>query len=152
MSIKEAILADLKTAMKQKDKDRLRVLRSLKAKLLEKEISGRKGGEGSLSDEQVVEVLMKAAKQRKESIEQFEKGGRDDLVEQEKEELVIIDTYLPKMLTEDEIRDIVREKISEMGAESMADMDKVMGAVMPRLKGKAEGAIISRVVKEELGQ
>ena len=152
MSIKETILADLKTAMKQKEKDRLRVLRSLKAKLLEKEISERKGGEGSLNDEQTIEVLMKAAKQRKESIEQFEKGGRDDLADNERQELTIIEAYLPEMLTEEEIRDFVKEKIEGLNAESMADMGPVMGAVMPQLKGKAEGSIVSRVVKEELSQ
>src|SRR5699024_848154 len=131
-------------------KDRLRVLRSLKAKLLEKEISERKGGEGSLNDEQTIEVLMKAAKQRKESIEQFEKGGRDDLADNERQELTIIEAYLPEMLTEEEIRDFVKEKIEGLNAESMADMGPVMGAVMPQLKGKAEGSIVSRVVKEEL--
>lgn len=140
----------MKTAMKQNDKDRLRVLRSVKAKMLEKEISERKGGEGSLSDEQAVEVLMKAAKQRKESIEQFEEGGRSDLSEKEKQELNVIEEYLPQMLSEDEIRDVVRQKINEIDAESKADMGRVMGAVMPQLKGKAEGSKVSKVVKKEL--
>lgn len=152
MSLKKKILDDLKTAMKSKDADRLNVLRSLKAKLLEKEISERKGGEASLSDEQVVEVLMKAAKQRKESIDQFEKGGRDDLAKKEKFELEIIDEYLPKMMDEEEIREAVKDQIEKMGAETMADMGKVMGALMGRLKGKAEGATISRIVKEELSK
>ncbi len=151
MSIYENILNDLKTAMKQRDKERLRVLRSLKAKLLEKEISERKGGEGSLSDEQTTAVLMKAAKQRKESIEQFRQGGREELAEKEEQELEIIQSYLPEMLSEEEIRDIARKKIDETGADSMADMGKVMGAVMPQLKGKADGALVSKVVKEELG-
>ncbi len=150
MSIYKNILDDLKTAMKQQDKDRLRVLRSLKAKLLEKEISERKGGEGTLNDEQAIEVLMKASKQRKESIEQFEEGGRYDLAEKEKQELEIIRSYLPEMLSEEEIREVVRQKIDEAGADSMADMGKVMGAVMPQLKGKAEGALVSKVVKQEL--
>lgn len=136
--------------MKQKEKDRLRVLRSLKAKLLEREISERKDGEGSLNDEQATEVLMKAAKQRKESIDQFEKGGRDDLAEKEKEELEVIESYLPEMLSEEEIRDVVREIIDDVGADSMADMGPVMGRVMPQLKGKAEGALVSKVVKDEL--
>ena len=150
MALKEQIMADLKAAMKQKQTDRLRVLRSLKAKLLEKEISERQGGEGDLTDEQAIEVLMKAAKQRKESIEQFEEGDRDDLAEKEREELVIIESYLPEMLTEDEIRDAVREKIDALGAEDMSDMGRVMGAMMQELKGKAEGSKVSRVVKEEL--
>lgn len=150
MALKEQIMADLKEAMKNKEQDKLRVLRSLKAKLLEKEISQRKGGEAELSDEQAIEVLMKAAKQRKESIDQFESGGRDDLVENEKRELELIESYLPKMLTEDEVRDIARKKIDELGAETMADMGKVMGVLMQELKGKAEGATVSKVVKEEL--
>ncbi|MDZ7717783.1 MAG: GatB/YqeY domain-containing protein [Balneolaceae bacterium] len=152
MSLKKRILDDLKTAMKAKEADKLNVLRSLKAKLLEKEISERKGGEASLSDEQVVEVLMKAAKQRKESIEQFEEGGRDDLVEKEKFELDIIDKYLPEMMDEDEIREEVKEQIDKMGATDMSDMGKVMGALMGRLKGKAEGATISKIVKQELSK
>ncbi len=143
-------MADLKTAMKEKEQDRLRVLRSLKAKLLEKEISERKGGEATLSDEQTIEVLMKAAKQRKESIEQFTEGGRTDLVESEEKELDIIESYLPRMLSEEEVRDIAQQKIDELGAETMADMGQVMGVLMQELKGKAEGSVVSKVVKEEL--
>ncbi|MGM0546686.1 MAG: GatB/YqeY domain-containing protein [Bacteroidota bacterium] len=150
MAIKDQIMADLKQAMKNKEKDKLRVLRSLKSKLLEREISERKGGEAAISDEQAVEVLMKAAKQRKESIEQFEKGDRNDLAQSEKEELEIINSYLPEMLSEDEVRDLAREKIEEVGAKDMSDMGQVMGALMQELKGKAEGSIVSKVVKEEL--
>ena len=150
MSLKQSILDELKSAMKQKDAERLRVLRSLKAKILEKEISERKGGEAELSDDQVVEVLMKAAKQRKESIDQFEKGGREDLADKEKAELSIIEDFLPTMMSEDEVRAEVKSQIEEMGASSMADMGKVMGTIMDRLKGKAEGSMVSRIVKEEL--
>lgn len=152
MSLRDKILDDLKSAMKSKEADKLNVLRSLKAKLLEKEISERKGGEATLSDDQVVEVLMKAAKQRKESIDQFEAGGRDDLADKEKFELEIIEKYLPEMMSEEEVREAVQEQIDKMGAESMADMGKVMGALMGRLKGKAEGATISKIVKEELSK
>lgn len=150
MSIKKSILDELKTAMKQKDADRLRVLRSLKAKILEKEIGERIGGEAELTDEQVTEVLMKAAKQRKESIDQFEQGNRPDLVEKEKEELKIIGEFLPEMMNEDEVRAEVRDQIEKMGASGMSDMGKVMGVMMGRLKGKAEGSMVSRIVKEEL--
>ncbi|HBQ59742.1 MAG TPA: glutamyl-tRNA amidotransferase, partial [Balneolaceae bacterium] len=128
----------------------LLVLRSLKAKLMEKEISERKGGEAELSDEQAIEVLMKAAKQRKESIEQFEEGNRDDLAENEKKELKIIEAYLPEMMGEDEVRKVVKEKVKALGASGMEHMGKVMGALMGELKGKAEGSLISKVVKEEL--
>lgn len=151
MSLQEQILNDLREAMKSKQEDRLRVLRSLKSKLLEREISERTGGKKTaLSDDQVVEVLMKAAKQRKESIDQFKEGGREDLVKREQEELEIIQSYLPEMLTEEEIRDIARRKINELDADSMADMGKVMGILMQELKGKAEGSVVSKVVKEEL--
>lgn len=150
MAIKDQIMADLKQAMKNKEQDKLRVLRSIKSKLLEREISERKGGEGEISDEQTIEVLMKAAKQRKESIEQFEKGDRNDLADAEKEELEIINSYLPEMLSEEEVRDITKEKIEELGAEDISDMGQVMGVLMQELKGKAEGSVVSKVVKEEL--
>lgn len=150
MALKETILDELKNAMKNKDAGRLQVLRSLKAKILEKEISERKGGESDISDEQVLEVLMKAAKQRKESIDSFEKGGREDLVEKEKAELAIIEEFLPQMMSEDEVRTAVKEQIEKMGASDMSDMGKVMGVMMGKLKGKAEGSLVSRVVKEEL--
>ncbi|MCP9291278.1 MULTISPECIES: GatB/YqeY domain-containing protein [Gracilimonas] len=151
MTIKEQIISDIKDAMKAKQQDKLRVLRSLKAKLMEKEISERKDGEANLTDEQAVEVLMKAAKQRKESIEQFEDGDREDLAENEKKELKIIEAYLPEMMDEDEVRSIVKEKIEALGASGMQDMGKVMGPLMGQLKGKADGSLVSRIVKEELG-
>lgn len=150
MSIKQSILDDLKTAMKNKDKDRLRVLRSLKAKILEKEISERKGGESDITDDQVIEVLMKASKQRKESIEQFEEGGRSELADQERQELKVIEEFLPDMMSEEEVRAAVREQIDKLGASSMDDMGRVMGVMMGQLKGKAEGSLVSRIVKEEL--
>ncbi|MFY0683100.1 MAG: GatB/YqeY domain-containing protein [Balneola sp.] len=150
MALKEQILDDLKTAMKAKDKDRLQVLRSLKAKLQEKEIAERKDGEATLSEEQSIAVLMKAAKQRKESITQFEEGDRQDLADKEKVELAIIEEYLPKMMSEDEVREFVTKKISDLGASGPQDMGKVMGPIMGALKGKADGGLVSRIVKEEL--
>ncbi|WP_018128032.1 GatB/YqeY domain-containing protein [Balneola vulgaris] len=152
MSLKAKILEDLKTAMKAKDQDRLRVLRSLKAKMQEKEIAERKGGEAELTDAQATDVLMKAAKQRKESITQFEEGDRADLADNEKLELAIIEEYLPKMMDEDEVRAVVQEKIAAMGASGPQDMGKVMGPIMGQLKGKADGGLVSKVVKEELNK
>lgn len=143
-------MADLKQAMKNKNADKLRVLRSLKAKMLEREISERKEGEATLSDDQAIEVLMKAAKQRRESIEQFEKGGRADLADNEKAELEIINDYLPKMLSEEEVREVARQKIDALGAKDSSDMGRVMGVMMQELKGKADGSVVSKVVKEEL--
>jgi hypothetical protein len=151
MTIQEQIISDIKNAMKAKQQDKLRVLRSLKAKLMEKEISERKEGEAKLTNEQAVEVLIKAAKQRKESIEQFEDGGREDLAENEKKELKIIEAYLPEMMDEEEVRSMVKEKIEALGASGMQDMGKVMGPLMGQLKGKADGSLVSRIVKEELG-
>ncbi len=150
MSIKDQIFTDLKEAMKAKDQDRLRVLRSIKAKLMEKEISERQGGEAELTEEQALQVLTKAAKQRKESITQFEDGGRNDLADNEKVELAIIEAYLPEMMSEDDVRAIVKDKISAMGASGPQDMGKVMGPIMGQLKGKADGSLVSRIVKEEL--
>ncbi|MEX0593520.1 MAG: GatB/YqeY domain-containing protein [Balneolaceae bacterium] len=152
MTLKERILADMKEAMKGKQKDRLRVLRSLKSKLMEREIDERKGGDATLTDEQVLDVLVKSAKQRRESIEQFEQAGRDELVQQEKSELVIIESYLPETLSEEEIRKIVKEVLSETGASDMSDMGRVMGKLVPKLKGQADGSVISRLVKEELNR
>jgi uncharacterized protein YqeY len=138
--------------MKAKDKDRLQVLRSLKAKLQEKEIAERKDGEATLSEEQSVSVLMKAAKQRKESITQFEEGDRQDLADKEKMELAIIEEYLPKMMSEEEVREVVSKKITDMGASGPQDMGKVMGPIMGMLKGKADGGLVSKVVKDELNK
>lgn len=150
MSIKEQIFDDLKTAMKAKDADRLRVLRSLKAKLMEKEIAERKDGEATLSDEHALQVITKAAKQRKESIAQFTDGDRLDLVANEEMELEIIETYLPEMMSEEDVRKAVVNKIKELGANGPQDMGKVMGPIMGMLKGKADGSLVSKLVKETL--
>lgn len=152
MAIQDQIISDIKTAMKNKDQDKLLVLRSLKAKLMEKEISERKSGEAKLTEDQAVEVLMKAAKQRKESITQFEEGGRNDLADNEKQELAIIESYLPEMMSEDEVRKVVKQKIQQTGASGPQDMGKVMGPLMGQLKGKADGGLVSQIVKEELNR
>ncbi len=150
MSLYDTILSDLKKAMLAKDKDLTQVLRSLKAALLEKEISERKGGEAKLSEEQVTQVLMKAAKQRKDSIEQYSNAGRNDLVAVEQKEFEIIDSYLPKMMSEKEISDIVDQVMAETGASSPQDMGKIMGAIMPKVKGKADGSLVNKIVREKL--
>ncbi|TVQ70836.1 MAG: GatB/YqeY domain-containing protein [Balneolaceae bacterium] len=146
----EKILHDLKEAMRSKDAPRLQVLRSLKAKILEREISERKGSDATLSESQVQEVLMKAAKQRKDSISQYRDAGRTDLLETEEYELKVIESYLPEMMSEDEIRSLASEVIGKTGASSPSDMGKVMGALMPKVKGKADGALVNRVVRELL--
>jgi len=151
MDTLEQIRQDIKTAMKGRDAETLRVLRSLKAKLMEREISERKSGEEvALSEAQVAEVLMKAAKQRKESIEQFEQGGRPELAESEQRELAIIESYLPEMMSEEELRKLVKQRISELGATGPGDIGNVMGSLMGELQGRADGALVSKVVKQIL--
>ena len=150
MNVKETILADLITAMKAKDTKRLQVLRSLKAKLLEKEIEQRSGGKAELSNEDSLAVLTKAAKQRKESIDQYTAGNRLDLVDVEKIELEIIESYLPTPMSEDEIIELIDNQINKVGATGMQDIGKVMGPIMGQLKGKADGSLVNKLVKQRL--
>lgn len=146
------LLADMTEAMKARDAERTTVLRSLKTALTEKEIASRTDGSRTeLSDEIVIQVLMKSAKQRKDSITQFENAGRTDLAAVEHAELAVIESYLPKMMSEDEIRTIAKAVIDSVGAKSAADMGKVMGGLMPKVKGKADGALVNAVVKSLLG-
>ena len=141
MTLYEQILSDLKSAMLNKEKDKTLVLRALKSAIQKKEISERSDGHdsASLSDTDVQLVLQKEAKQRKDSIAQFEKAGRDDLAGKEKSELSIIEEYLPKMMTEDEISALVDDIIEQVKPDGPQDMGKVMGAIMPKVKGKADG-------------
>jgi len=150
MNVKETILADLITAMKAKDTKRLQVLRSLKAKLLEKEIEQRSGGKAELSNEDALAVLAKAAKQRKESVDQYTAGNRLDLVDVEKIELEIIESYLPAPMSEDEIIELIDNQINKVGATGMQDIGKVMGPIMGQLKGKADGSLVNKLVKQRL--
>ena len=137
---------DLKTAMKSRNKERLNPLRNLVSKIKMKEIEK---GE-TLSDDECLKVCISAAKQVKESITQFEKGGRIDLSENEKKELKIIEEYLPEQLSEDEIIKIINEVIKQTNARSPSDMGKVMGSTMSRLGGQADGKIVQKLVLKEL--
>jgi len=151
MALYQKVLDDLKTAMKAKDELRTMVLRSLKAKMLEKEISERTDGKSvEITDDMATDVIVKAAKQRKDSIQQYTNAGRTDLAEVEESELSIIESYLPKQLSEDEIKAIVSEAIGITQATSMKEMGKVMGVVMPKVKGKADGNLVNKTVKELL--
>lgn len=149
MTLREKIIEDMKTAMKSGQTRRLETLRGLKAAMLEKEIALR-GGPRGMTPEDELAVVMGAAKRRKESIEMFTQGGRQDLVAQETEELGIIQEYLPKQIERPEIERIVREVITQTGASSAADFSKVMPVVMKQLKGKADGKLIQDIVKELL--
>jgi uncharacterized protein YqeY len=150
MGLKEKLGEDLKKSMKAGDKLRTETVRTLRAVLTEREIEKRGTGSG-LTPEDEIAVLSTAAKKRRESIELFQKGGRKDLVDQESKELAIIQEYLPKQLSEQEIEQVVRRIIGETGAASAADFGKVMPAAMKELKGKADGRVIQEKVRSALG-
>ena len=150
MALKEKIAEDLKSAMKSGDKLRLETLRTLRAVLMEREIEKRGSGT-DVTPEDEVAVLLSAAKKRKESIEQFEKGGRPELAEQEGKELAIIQEYLPQQMSEGEVVRVIEEVVAASGAAGASDFGKVMPAVMKRLKGKADGKMIQELVKKRLG-
>lgn len=146
MSLFETIDKDIIVALKAGEKDRLTLLRGLKSDLKYARLD--KGDD--LTDDEVVKVLAYQAKKRRDSIEQFEKGGREDLVAKERAELEIITTYLPKQLSEGELREIVAGAIAEAGAESPAQIGAVMKIVMPKIKGVADGKLVSKLANEIL--
>lgn len=151
MSLKDRITEDIKTAMKSKDKVRLETVRSIKKLLLEKEVSVRPQGQEALTEAQELEVLAQLAKQRRESIEQYSQAGREDLVAEESQELEIIEEYLPRQLSDEEVAAIIDEIIAQVGASSPKDMGKVMGPAMQQLKGQADGKKVQQLVKAKLG-
>jgi len=144
MSILEKIDNDLKQALKEHEELKLSVLRMVKTALKNAEIAAK----GELSDADAMKVLSTQAKQRKDAIVQYEKGGRQDLADKEKQELTIIETYLPEQMGEDEIRKIVADKISTVGAD--ANFGQVMGMVMKEAGQNADGQIVRRIVQEEI--
>jgi hypothetical protein len=150
MNLKDRISGDLKAAMKSGDKLRLETLRTLRAVLLEKEIEKRGPGPGMTGEDEIA-ALTGAAKKRKESIELFRNGGRPELAAQEEQELAIIQEYLPKQLSPEEIGQIVRGAIAESGAAGPADFGKVMPLVMKQVKGRADGKAVQEMVKQSLG-
>lgn len=150
MSLKDRISEDIKMAMKAKDKLRLETVRSIKKFIIEKEVSLRPQGQESLTETQEIEVLAQQAKQRRDSIEQYRQAGRDDLADQERSELAIIEEYLPRQLSDAEVGAVIEEVIAKTGATSAKDMGKVMGPVMQQLKGRADGQKIQAIVKEKL--
>ncbi len=146
MDLIQQLNDDLKAAMKAGDKSRKETLRSLKSALREKEIELNR----ELSEEDQMKVIHSAAKKRRESIESYRQGGRDDLVKEEEAELAVIEQYLPEQMDEDEIRKLVDTVIKETGAETMQDIGKVMGAIMPQVRGKADGSMVQNIVREKL--
>jgi uncharacterized protein len=151
MSLKDQIGEDIKAAMKAKDKVRLETVRSIKKVILEKETSVRPSGQDALTKEQEIEVLTQLAKQRRDSIAQYKQAGREDLAENESQELAIIEEYLPAQLSEEEVEAVIDALIAKVGATSAKDMGKVMGPAMKELKGKADGAKVQALVKAKLG-
>ncbi|HEV7645586.1 MAG TPA: GatB/YqeY domain-containing protein [Pyrinomonadaceae bacterium] len=147
MSLKEKITGDLTTAMKAKDAERVSTLRMMRAAILNAE----KSGGGEVADEQVIKSLQSLVKQRKDAMEQYEKANRSDLADKEKSEAAIIEEYLPKAASQEEVDAAVAEAVSETGATSAKDMGTVMKAAMAKLAGKnPEGKMVSEAVKKAL--
>ncbi|WP_086312917.1 glutamyl-tRNA(Gln) amidotransferase subunit E [Enterococcus sp. 7F3_DIV0205] len=146
MSLLTTLNDDIKTAMKSKDKDTLSVLRMLKAAIQNEQIKTSR----DLDGEEELTVLSREMKQRRDSLSEFEKAGRDDLADKVKIEITIVEKYMPKQLSEEEIRQIVLTAIDQTGASSPKEFGKVMSAVMPEVKGKADGNQVNAIVKELL--
>ncbi len=147
--LKGQLQEELKQAMLHKEELKKSVLRMLLSAITYFEI--QKGGAGyEATDEDVLQTVDKQVKQRKDSIEQFEKAGRQELADKEKEEMALLEKYLPEQMTEKEIRKLVTEAIQQTGASSVQDLGKVMGILVPKTKGKADGGVVSRLVKESL--
>ncbi|MBA2869845.1 hypothetical protein HNQ85_000103 [Anoxybacillus calidus] len=147
MSLLERLNDDMKQAMKNKEKEKLSVIRMVKAALQNEAI---KLGKSQLSEDEELTVLSRELKQRKDSLQEFENAGRSDLVEKVKTEIQILELYMPKQLSEEEIVQLIKETIAEVGASSKADMGKVMGAIMPKVKGKADGSLVNKLVLQHL--
>jgi uncharacterized protein YqeY len=149
MTLQERVDSDLKEAMRAKDTTKLGVLRMLKSALKYAAIA-KSDAEAELSDAEAVQVIRKQAKQRQDSIESFEKGGRAELADKEKEELTILNTYLPQGMSSDELAKVVRETIAELGATSKAQMGAVMKALQAKVGGRADGKTLSSEVQKQL--
>ena len=150
MSLKDKLTEDMKQAMKDKEAGKLRlsVIRMVRAAIKNVEIDTK----AELAEEDVIAIVAKEVKMRRDSMEEFKKGQRDDLVEQLEQEIEILLPYLPKQLTEAEVREIVTEAVAVSGATSSKDMGKVMAVLMPKVKGRADGKLVNNIVRELLNQ
>jgi uncharacterized protein YqeY len=146
MSLAERLNEDMKQAMKSGDKFRLQTIRMVRASIKNQEIELRR----PLEDNDTLSILSRELKQRRDSLLDFERGGREDLVSQVKAEIEIITEYLPKQLSEEEVKAIVEQTMLETGASSKADLGKLMGALMPKVKGLADGKIVNAIVQQSL--
>jgi uncharacterized protein len=146
MSLSDRLNEDMKQAMKSQDKFKLSVIRMVRSSIKNLEIDLKR----TLDDNEVLDVLSREIKQRKDSLQEFEKAGRDDLANNLKVELVILADYQPQQLTEEEVKTIVQQTIQQVGASSKADMGKVMTALMPQVKGRADGKLVNQLVQQLL--
>jgi uncharacterized protein len=149
VNLSERVDSDLKTAMREKNATKLGVLRMLKAAMMNAAIE-KSGAQAQLSDADATQVIRKQLKQRQDSIESFEKGGRTELAAKEKEELSILQSYLPQAMSADDVSKVVRETISEVGATSKAQMGAVMKALQAKVAGRADGKTLSAEVQKQL--
>lgn len=148
MSLEERIENEFKAALKQRDKIKVSTLRMLKAEIINVKLDQNKK---TLKDEGIIKIIQRQVKQHKDSIEQFEKGKRQDLVEKEKKELNILLSYMPEQMSEEELKKIISETVKELEATSKNEMGKVMKSVMEKVKGKADGKKVSQIVSSMLG-
>ena len=146
MSLYDTIDSDLKGALKSKDSIRVSTLRMVRTALKNKEVELRR----KLDEPEILRIFAQQAKQHKDSIEQYERGGRHDLADKEKQELAILESYLPSQLGEEELRSVIKAIIAETGASGVKDIGKVMKEAMVRLAGKADGKIVNKIVKDLL--
>ena len=144
--MREKILNDLKDAMKNQEKTKLAVIRMVKGAMQMEELNLKR----PLTDEEVVMVISKQIKTRKESITEFEKGNRQDLIDQTKEEIKILNNYMPEQLSEEEVLKVIEEAFDEVNPSSPSDMGKIMGLVSPKLRGKADMSYVSKTIKDKL--
>ena len=147
MSLKAQLQNDLGKFMKAKDENAVTAIRMLKTAIMRLETSGTAK---EASDEEIIQLVNKEIKQRRDSIEQFEKGNRPELAAKEKAEIVALEKYLPPQMSEDEIKSIIKEAMAETGTSSKTDIGKIMGAIMPKVKGKADGSLVNRLVQSML--
>lgn len=148
-ALKEKIYADLMEAMKNKDAVKMDSLRMVKSAIMKFEVAGDKKQEAG--DDDVMAIVKKEIKQRQDAAEKYEEGARPELAEKEKKEIAVLQEYMPEQLSEEKVREIAQAVVAEVGASSKADFGKVMGALMPKLKGQADGAVVSKVVGDLLG-
>jgi uncharacterized protein YqeY len=149
--LKQKIQDDLKQAMLARDEFKTSAIRMLKSAIQYYEI--QKGGAGyEATDDDIIDVIGREVKKRKESIELYKQGGRPDAADKENKELELLSAYLPEQMSEDEVRTLVQTAIKQTGASSIQEMGKVMSSLMPKVKGKANGAVVSNIVREELSK